>query len=139
MAAMAAPLESPTPSERPSGEVFLDARGNGRALRLSWHHESDLVVLSLWRHDVCVGTFRLTRPDVGAFVDALVDGLREGTPPTTAAHSAGRRRRTTTPAVETGQVLYGDLAAPGRHRAEPPAPAFTEWAFGDEPGHATAS
>lgn len=137
---MSAPAVPPTPSERPSGEVFLDARGNGRALRLTWHQDSELVVLSLWRHDVCVGTFRLTRPDVGEFVDALVDGLREATASPSEAGATGRRRRTATPAVETGQVLYGDLAAPGRHRAsEPPTPAFTDWAFGDESGHATAS
>jgi len=61
---------------RPAGEVFLDARGNGRALRLTWHHEAQLVVLSLWRGDACAGTFRLALADVDSFVDALVDGLR---------------------------------------------------------------
>ena len=35
--------------------------GNGRALRLTWHHEADVVVLSLWRDDICAGTFRLDR------------------------------------------------------------------------------
>ena len=63
------------PQER--REVFLDARGNGRALRLSWHHDADVVVLSLWRDGVCAGTFRLPRPQVGDFVDALVEGLRD--------------------------------------------------------------
>jgi hypothetical protein len=29
------------------GSIFLDARGGDRALRVSWHAESDLVVLSL--------------------------------------------------------------------------------------------
>ncbi len=32
-----------------AGEVFLDARGAGRALRVSWHAEADVVVLSLWQ------------------------------------------------------------------------------------------
>jgi hypothetical protein len=59
------------------GEVFLDARGNGRALRLSWHPEADVVVLSLWRDELCAGTFRMPHADVAAFVDALVDGLRD--------------------------------------------------------------
>ena len=31
------------------GSSVLDARGSDRALRVSWHSESDLVVLSLWR------------------------------------------------------------------------------------------
>ena len=38
-----------------TGEIFLDARGGDRALRVSWHHETDLVVLSLWRENVCTG------------------------------------------------------------------------------------
>lgn len=59
------------------GEVFLDARGGGRAMRLTWHHEADLVVMSIWRDRVCAGTFRLALSDVDDFVDALVDGLRE--------------------------------------------------------------
>jgi len=59
------------------GEVFLDARGRGRALRLSWHPEADVVVLSLWRDQVCAGTFRMPHADVAAFIDALVDGLRD--------------------------------------------------------------
>ena len=32
-----------------AGEVFLDARGADRALRVSWHAEADVVVLSLWQ------------------------------------------------------------------------------------------
>ena len=38
-----------------AGEVFLDARGGGRALRVSWHPEADMVVLSLWRDSTCAG------------------------------------------------------------------------------------
>lgn len=93
-----------------SGEVFLDARGEGRLLRVTWHPgetapndrepsgntssdsapsgsarndraASDVVVLSLWRGEVCTGTFRLERSDVPAFVDALVDGLAGGRVP----------------------------------------------------------
>jgi hypothetical protein len=58
------------------GEVFLDARGAGRALRLSWHHEEGLVVLSLWQGDTCKGTFRMQQSDVPALVEALAPGLR---------------------------------------------------------------
>jgi hypothetical protein len=58
------------------GEVFLDTRGGGRALRLTWHHEVDVVVLSLWQGPQCTATFRLDAADVNAFIDALVDGMR---------------------------------------------------------------
>lgn len=56
-------------------EVFLDARGSGRALRVTWHDDADLVVLSLWRGPACVATFRLTVDEVPDVVDALRSGL----------------------------------------------------------------
>jgi len=59
------------------GDVFLDARDEGRALRLTWHHERELVVLSLWRDDACVASFQLAKEDVPAMVDSLVRGLAE--------------------------------------------------------------
>lgn len=92
--------------ERPQGEVFLDARGRGRALRLTWHHETDLVVLSLWRDATCAGTFRLAREDVSEFIDALVDGLRDAPGVQSAGHAADR------------PTSFTDWA-------------FTDWAFGD--------
>lgn len=60
------------------GEVFLDARDNGRAMRLSWHHEADLVVFSLWRESTCVASFQLSPDDVPALVQCLVTGLATG-------------------------------------------------------------
>ena len=44
-------MEACPPSRRcrQRGRVFLDARGGDRALRVSWHHEAGVVVLSLWR------------------------------------------------------------------------------------------
>ncbi|MGH8968914.1 MAG: hypothetical protein ACRDV1_03090 [Actinomycetes bacterium] len=58
-----------------SGELMADARGAGRFLRVTWHHEADLVVLSLWRQDVCAGTFRLPRAEVPHLVQVLIEGL----------------------------------------------------------------
>ena len=58
-----------------AGEIFLDARGGDRALRVSWHHESDLVVLSLWRENVCAGSFRLAVDEVPDLIDLLRNGL----------------------------------------------------------------
>jgi hypothetical protein len=58
-----------------AGSIFLDARGGDRALRVSWHHDSGLVVLSLWRENVCVGSFRLPIDEVPALVRLLQDQL----------------------------------------------------------------
>lgn len=55
--------------------VFLDGRGDDRALRLSWHDEAGLVVLSMWRENVCVGSFRLVAQDVPAMIAFLSSGL----------------------------------------------------------------
>lgn len=66
---------SPLPSQ---GEVFTDARGEDRTLRVSWHAEADTVVLSMWRSDVCAGTFRLPLDDVPDLVEVLRGGLRSG-------------------------------------------------------------
>lgn len=62
-----------------SGEILADIRGGGRWMRVTWHDEADIVVLSLWKHMSCVGTLRLDRSDVPGLVDALVTGLAGGT------------------------------------------------------------
>ena len=43
-------------------DMFLDERGAG--LRVTWHPERDLVVLSVWHDESCVGTFRMPVQDV---------------------------------------------------------------------------
>jgi len=58
-----------------AGSIFLDARGGDRALRVSWHHESGLVVLSLWRDNVCAGSFRLGVDEVPDLIAMLRSGL----------------------------------------------------------------
>ena len=58
-----------------AGSIFLDARGGDRALRATWHQESGIVVLSLWRENVCAGTFRLAIDEVPALIELLRDGL----------------------------------------------------------------
>ena len=57
------------------GGVVRDARGGGRALRVSWHGEDGLVVLSLWDGPRCTGTVRVAAADVPALVEALQIGL----------------------------------------------------------------
>lgn len=56
-------------------EFFLDARGDARSLRVRWHHDDGLVVLSLWRANECTGTFRLTVDEVPILIAALRQGL----------------------------------------------------------------
>lgn len=63
---------SPVPA---SLEVFLDARGDERALRATWHAEAGVVVFSLWRYGFCAGTFRLDVADAPAMIAMLRQGL----------------------------------------------------------------
>lgn len=65
---------SPLPA---TGEAFLDARGDRRALRVTWHHEAGVVVLSLWRGQTCAGTFRLEVTEVPGLIEVLRRGLDE--------------------------------------------------------------
>jgi hypothetical protein len=62
--------------------MFLDERGSG--LRVTWHPERDLVVLSVWQGDSCVGTFRMLVQDVprlsGLLAAALGDWVGEASP-----------------------------------------------------------
>jgi hypothetical protein len=69
-----------------TGSVFLDARGGDRALRVSWHTEAGVVVLSLWHGNVCSGSFRLGVDEV----PELIEMLREG--PDEAVAKAEERR-----------------------------------------------
>jgi len=57
------------------GSIFLDARGGDRALRVSWHSEADLVVLSVWRDNVCAASFRLSIDEVPELIEMLRVGL----------------------------------------------------------------
>lgn len=62
-------------SPPPRRVLFPDARGAG-GLRVSRHADPDVVVFSLWRDDVCIGTSRLptdrTR-DLAAFLSAHLE------------------------------------------------------------------
>ena len=57
------------------GSIFLDARGDERALRVSWHSEADLVVISIWRDNVCAASFRLAVEEVPGLIELLRTGL----------------------------------------------------------------
>ena len=59
------------------GRWAWDARGDRRAVRVSPHMSENVVNLSVWRDDVCVGTVRLEPAEVAALVGGLTDGLAE--------------------------------------------------------------
>jgi hypothetical protein len=72
------------------GRWVWDARGSNRAVRVSPHADENVVNLSLWRDDVCVGTVRLLPGEAASLVTGLTEGLAEladrpqtGTPPET--------------------------------------------------------
>jgi hypothetical protein len=71
--------------------MFLDERGAG--LRVTWHPERDLVVLSVWQDDRCVGTFRMSVQDVprlsGLLAAALGDWVDQGGPDPEAGRDPG--------------------------------------------------
>src|SRR4051794_15180914 len=78
------------------GDVFFDVRDDGRNLRVNWHPEQGLVVLSTWRHGSCVATCHILRSDVPGLIGQLVDGLavlptQPWTEPTYIDFSKGRR------------------------------------------------
>lgn len=107
------------PSPLPSiGEVFLDDRGPARSMRLSWHGEAGLVVLSLWHGDTCAGTFRMPLEEVPDLVAALRHGLSDAYDAAAAqrpgAARTGRRRRRGT--GEDGTADLDSLFSAGSSR-----------------------
>jgi hypothetical protein len=59
------------------GRWAWDARGDNRAVRVSPHARENVVNLSVWRDDLCVGTVRLVPDEVTALVTGLTEGLAE--------------------------------------------------------------
>jgi hypothetical protein len=53
------------------GDLFTDMRGGDRRMRVSYHEERGVVVVSLWADTVCRGTFQLGARDVSRLVEVL--------------------------------------------------------------------
>jgi hypothetical protein len=49
-------------------------------MRVSWHEEDDLIVLSLWRDETCVDTFRMPPRDAARLETFIVEHLRRRRP-----------------------------------------------------------
>ena len=58
----------------PRSRWFADSRG--RSLKATWHAEAELVVLSLWESDRCVGTFQLPVADAPQLMVLLAEAVR---------------------------------------------------------------
>ncbi|TYP87605.1 hypothetical protein [Blastococcus xanthinilyticus] len=57
------------------GRWTWDARGDGRAVRVTTHTDDGLLNLSLWRGETCVGTARLAPGDAAELIAGLTEGL----------------------------------------------------------------
>lgn len=55
--------------------LFRDTRGEERGLKVSWHQDAEVVVLSLWRDNVCAASFRLDIDEVPDLIALLREGL----------------------------------------------------------------
>jgi hypothetical protein len=55
------------------GDVFVDVRGESRTMRVSYHAEHGVVVVSLWVGALCRGSFRMAADDVERFVATLCE------------------------------------------------------------------
>ena len=62
-------------ARQPAAVTYVDDIHGDRALRVSWHHESGVVVLSLWRENLCAGSFRLAVDEVPDLIALLRGGL----------------------------------------------------------------
>jgi hypothetical protein len=97
-----------------SGTWFADERGIDRRLKISWHGERGIFVLSLWHRDTCTATFRLPLAEVPRLINALVEVL--GKAATSSTESvAGRVRERTQRLPEAWRRISGR----GRGRSSP--------------------
>ncbi|TMR08933.1 hypothetical protein ETD86_45665 [Nonomuraea turkmeniaca] len=106
------------------GEVFFDARGQERCLRVTWHEGT--LVLSLWRGEMCTASFRMPMEDVGRLLDTLDEGFAEATgeQPAVPAHDPG------TEAIPGTEVIPGT----GQYQ-RPPQPTAPQHHHQQQPAH----
>ena len=103
------------------GEVFLDMRGDDRTMRVSYHQDRGVIVVSLWAGTACRSSFRLAADDAGRLITLLSDIVSSagatGTPDDTGTHvgadtmAAAPERSAPTP-EQTGDVSMSALPVP---------------------------
>jgi hypothetical protein len=72
---MAARVVNLPPGQRRTLAVLGDVRNDGRAARATWHHDTGVFVLSLWRGDTCVATARLSPEEAAGLAEVIAAGL----------------------------------------------------------------
>jgi hypothetical protein len=101
--------------------MFLDERGTG--LRVTWHPERDLVVLSVWQGDSCVGTFRMPVRDIprlsGLLAAALGDWVDQSDGPGPGGAGAGGPGPGASYGVPGRITGEWDIGGPGVVRGDP--------------------
>jgi hypothetical protein len=65
---------SPLPQQ---GAVFFDPRDDQRFLRVSYHAEQGLFVMSWWRDAMCLGTFHLDPSEAPRVIHTIAAGLAD--------------------------------------------------------------
>jgi hypothetical protein len=58
-----------------TGDVFVDPRDPDRWLRVSWHGDAAMFVLSTWHRNECVGAAQLAAAEVPRLIFALTSAL----------------------------------------------------------------
>jgi hypothetical protein len=53
------------------GDLFIDARGDERTMRVSLHPDRDIAVVSLWSANTCRASFQLPLEDAGRLAQLL--------------------------------------------------------------------
>src|SRR5205085_5644220 len=103
-----------SPRRDRTGTWFADDRGVARRLKVSWHPERRLFVLSVWHEDTCTATFRLPLGEVprliGTLVEALGQALGQATtsgPPTPSGPLGSRARALTRALPEAWRRRWG--------------------------------
>jgi hypothetical protein len=93
------------------GDVFQDVRGDDRTMRVSYHQDRGVIVVSLWAGPVCRGSFRLAADDAGRLAAFLADVV----PPAGAPEPQDDTATVTRPAPspeQTGDVRMSVLPVP---------------------------
>jgi len=93
------------------GDIFRDVRGDDRTMRVSYHQDRGVVVVSLWAGAVCRGSFRLAADDVGALV-TLLSGIVATAGPTATAGATGAPDDTGIQADDETIVAAPERSAP---------------------------
>jgi hypothetical protein len=102
------------------GDLFTDVRGGDRTMRVSYHEDRGVVVLSLWAGTVCRGSFRLAADEIGDLIAILGQIQTRAIPPaddaSTPSHPGPEVTADSPTPAETGSVT---LPEPPRHSGAP--------------------